>query len=157
MFTATSTIEPVLSEIQASYFSGKHNRAIHRDMFPWATSVRWGELNDKVKQSIITTFSLNLMDEILQLQPQVVIFGIEDDLAKTLLPELTWQLLHLFKKGSKIRINKAWGVFKSVRHKKILFIQSTPARYPFSFLDDTEKALVGSKIQQELVQHHIQC
>lgn len=155
-------------EIQASYYTGKKNQAIHRDLFPWATKIRWGELSVTAKKDITTTFSLNLLDEILQyvfyililltlirLQPQLVVLGIEDDLAKILLPDLKWQLLHVFQKGTKIRINKSWGDFKCLLRKKILFIQSTPARFPFSFLLDSEKTLVGLKIQQEFVQNNV--
>lgn len=59
-------MEPILSEIGASYFRGKPNRAMHRDLFPWATITRWGELKASTKQDIIKTFTINLLDEIMQ-------------------------------------------------------------------------------------------
>jgi len=149
-------IEPVVNQIEASYFNGKCNHVIHHDLFPWATIVGWGDLDAKAKQNIMATFSINLIGEIQQLQPQIVILGIEDDLAKTLFPELAWQLLHIMvKTGTKVRINKSWAEFKQSQRKRVLFIQSTPAHYLFAFLDNVEKSTVGLLIQQELIQHGI--
>jgi len=149
------TIEPVLNIIESSYFHGKRNRAIHRDVFPWSTVKRWALLPEQVQSDITKTFALGLFEEILRLQPRVVILGIEDDLAKILLPALKWQLLALFVKGNKIRVNKSWVECKQLHKKHVLFIQTTPTRFPFGFLTDTEKNQVGNLVKVELQEKNI--
>jgi len=147
----------VLQSINCSYTGNKPNLAVHLDVFPWATTVRWGEIPPHIQQSFLQ-YSWTLADEIKRLRPHVVIFGLKDFIASLIFPNVHWELFCLYKteKEYEVVVNKAWLMweFEKKQHK-VLFIQSKPCRFPFAFLSKEQKLDLGTKIQKELIENSV--
>jgi len=147
----------VLKKIETSYSSetAGFNTALHVDLFKWSTTIGWGKLPQKVQQELTTLSVSMFLAEIQRLKPKVVILGVDDNKARQILPEVKWEEMKVFTKTTATyKVSKAW--WKVLYVGRILFVQSTLQMYPFNFLLDEEKELIGFLISWELVLNNIE-
>jgi len=137
--------EKIGKRLSASYYNKEniHNFMLHIDLCPFSTTERWGKVPVPVQEELIR--NTDILERIQYLKPTIVMFGVELLKVIHVFPGIRWkELARKEKKRTVVQVN--WAIEKIKFVGRVLFIQTTPAPFPFLRVTDIEKEEIGDHI-----------
>ena len=138
--------EYILNGMDASYYSGKKNRALHTDICsPWATDPTWMGLSSSVKKRLLAEGFPLWQQLVNELSPDVILFSIPQEYVKLLKIDSLNELCRITTMKSGEKRNKPVIIQKGMYGRSLAVFGRT-RNYPFGSLGKEQKMKLGKQI-----------
>lgn len=140
------TFEPLLSGMQASYFSGAQNRALHTDLCTMlATTPKWGNLSRDIRGALMEN-GVDLWHRLIDhLSPHIVImsFAWEHVNTITYTKGADWRTLYEVQKR---KLRRAKSTVVTVGQKQVVFVWGETVNLALGAFNNDEKKEIGKML-----------
>jgi hypothetical protein len=132
--------------MDASYYSGKKNRALHTDICsPWATTPTWNNLPANKKKLLLAEGFQQWQQLINELSPNIILFSIPKEYVKLLQVDPMDELCRITTTKSGVLRKKPVIIQKS-KYGKALAVFGQTRNIPFGSVGKEQKIELGKQI-----------
>lgn len=145
-----SCFEPMLNGLNASFYPGGQNIALHTDICsPLATNPTWSKLG-KFQKAILEPSGVELWHKLIEiLQPDIILISV----SKQHLNKIRYEFVDNWKRFYTISRNKPYYIDRAlikVKEKKVVVFYGPAAQTPFGTISKSDKIKVGKFIRENI-------